>query len=81
MIYTSGTTGRPKGVRRQSPTPEQIAGTAAQSRTDLWAEARDPGLVPGPLYHSAPNGFGLRAAPIADLLVLMPRFDPEAMLA
>src|SRR3546814_1123857 len=25
MIYTSGTTGRPKGVRREKPTPEQVA--------------------------------------------------------
>jgi long-chain acyl-CoA synthetase len=25
MIYTSGTTGHPKGVRRNAPTPEQIA--------------------------------------------------------
>jgi long-chain acyl-CoA synthetase len=81
MIYTSGTTGRPKGVRRQSPTPEQIAGTA-RNRAQIYG--LKPGiraLVPGPLYHSAPNGFGLRAAPIAELLVLMPRFDPEAMLA
>ena len=81
MIYTSGTTGRPKGVRRQPPTPEQIAGTA-KNRAQLYG--LKPGiraLVPGPLYHSAPNGFGLRAAPMAELLVLMPRFDPEEMLA
>lgn len=81
MIYTSGTTGRPKGVRRQSPTPEQIAGTACNRAQIYGLKPGIRALVPGPLYHSAPNGFGLRAAPIADLLVLMPRFDPEAMLA
>jgi long-chain acyl-CoA synthetase len=36
--------------------------------------------VAGPLYHSAPNSFGLRAGPVCDLLVLMPRFEPEAFL-
>ncbi len=81
MIYTSGTTGRPKGVRRQAPTPEQLAATA-RNRAQIYGLR--PGiraLLPGPLYHSAPNGFGLRSAQIADLLVLMPRFDPEAFLA
>jgi long-chain acyl-CoA synthetase len=38
-------------------------------------------MVPGPLYHSAPNAFALRAARIAGLIALMPRFDPEAFLA
>jgi long-chain acyl-CoA synthetase len=81
MIYTSGTTGRPKGVRRQPPSAEQAAGTA-RNRAQIYGLR--PGiraLVPGPMYHSAPNGFGLRAAALADLLVLMPRFDPEEVLA
>jgi long-chain acyl-CoA synthetase len=38
-------------------------------------------MIPGPLYHSAPNAFALRAARVAGLVVLMPRFDPEAFLA
>ena len=38
-------------------------------------------LMPGPLYHSAPNSFALRAARVAECVVLMPRFDPEAFLA
>lgn len=81
MIYTSGTTGRPKGVRRQPATPAQVEATAA-NRAEIYGLR--PGiraLLPGPLYHSAPNGFGLRAAQCADLLVLMPRFDPEEFLA
>ena len=36
--------------------------------------------MPGPLYHSAPNAFGLRAGRLGGALVLMPRFDPEAFL-
>ena len=38
-------------------------------------------MIPGPLYHSAPNSFALRAARVAGLIALMPRFDPEAFLA
>jgi long-chain acyl-CoA synthetase len=37
-------------------------------------------LLPGPLYHSAPNSFGLRAGKLGGVLVLMPRFDPEQFL-
>jgi long-chain acyl-CoA synthetase len=38
-------------------------------------------LLPGPLYHSAPNSFGLRAGRLGGALVLMPRFEPEQFLA
>jgi len=80
MIYTSGTTGRPKGVRRAAPTPE-----VAAALDDLRARVYGlrPGiraLLPGPLYHSAPNSFGLRAGKIGDLFVMMERFDPEELL-
>src|SRR5947208_15307344 len=37
-------------------------------------------ILPGPLYHSAPNSFGLRAGRLGGALVLMPRFDPEEFL-
>jgi long-chain acyl-CoA synthetase len=37
-------------------------------------------LLPGPLYHSAPNSFGIRAARLGGALVLMPRFDPEEFM-
>jgi long-chain acyl-CoA synthetase len=80
MIYTSGTTGRPKGVRRRPATPEQDA--SAQPYRERVYGLR-PGvrtMVPGPLYHSAPNAFALRAARTASLIALMPRFDPEAFL-
>jgi long-chain acyl-CoA synthetase len=80
MIYTSGTTGHPKGVRRQAPTPEQIA-FSEQMRAMIYG--LKPGaraLLPGPLYHSAPNSFGLRAGRLGGALVLMPRFEPEEFL-
>jgi len=81
MIYTSGTTGHPKGVRRHAPTAEQSA-SAERMRAMIYG--LKPGaraLLPGPLYHSAPNSFGLRAGRLGGALVLMPRFEPEAFLA
>jgi long-chain acyl-CoA synthetase len=81
MIYTSGTTGRPKGVRRQ-PLTADLEARMADYRERVYGLA--PGvrtMIPGPLYHSAPNAFALRAARVASLIALMPRFDPEAFLA
>jgi long-chain acyl-CoA synthetase len=80
MIYTSGTTGRPKGVRREPATDEQEAKIAAMRRRVYGIEAGIRALLPGPLYHSAPNAFGLRAARLAERLVIMPRFDPQELL-
>jgi long-chain acyl-CoA synthetase len=81
MIYTSGTTGRPKGVRRQ-PLTADLEARMADYRERVYGLA--PGvrtMIPGPLYHSAPNAFALRAARVASLIALIPRFDPEAFLA
>jgi long-chain acyl-CoA synthetase len=81
MIYTSGTTGNPKGVRRSAPTAQQ---TVASERLRALIYGLKPGvrtLLPGPLYHSAPNSFGLRSGRLGGALVLMPRFDPEEFLA
>jgi long-chain acyl-CoA synthetase len=80
MIYTSGTTGNPKGVRRNAPTPEQSAAAEAMRGMIFGLKPGARALLPGPLYHSAPNGFGLRAGRLGGALVLMPRFDPEALL-
>src|SRR5689334_9001245 len=80
MIYTSGTTGNPKGVRRDAPTQEQ---SAAAERMRGMIYGLKPGaraLLPGPLYHSAPNSFGLRAGRLGGALVIMPCFEPEEFL-
>ncbi|MEZ5763692.1 MAG: AMP-binding protein [Xanthobacteraceae bacterium] len=53
-----------------------------ETRRDVYGVA--PGgriLIPGPLYHGVPNGIAISAALVADLLVLMPRFEPEQLLA
>src|SRR5262249_13986805 len=70
MIYTSGTTGHPKGVRREKPTPEQVEKTTEMRRLVYGIEPGIRSVLPGPMYHSAPNAFGLRAAPVAERLVL-----------
>jgi len=82
MIYTSGTTGNPKGVRRDPYTPE-----SSVRFTEMVALAfgLKPGgefrtVVTGPMYHSAPNAYGLWAARHGGFCVLQPRFDPEGLL-
>lgn len=80
MIYTSGTTGHPKGVRRAAPTPSQTAAGERMRAMVYGLKPRARALLPGPLYHSAPNSFGLRAGRLGGALVLMPRFEPEEFL-
>jgi long-chain acyl-CoA synthetase len=80
MIYTSGTTGHPKGVRRSVPTPQQTVASEALRALIYGLKPGVRALLPGPLYHSAPNSFGLRAGRLGGALVLMPRFDPEELL-
>ncbi len=80
MIYTSGTTGHPKGVRRNAPTPEQSASTERMRAMIYGLKPGARALLPGPLYHSAPNSFGLRSGRLGGALVLMPRFEPEEFL-
>jgi long-chain acyl-CoA synthetase len=81
IIYTSGTTGTPKGVLR-APTPPEQAPALAQ--LVLQGLAFAPGmrtLIPAPLYHTAPNVHALFAVRMGCELTLMPRFDPEQLLA
>jgi long-chain acyl-CoA synthetase len=80
MIYTSGTTGNPKGVRRNAPTPGQAVASEQIRALIYGLKPGVRGLLPGPLYHAAPNSFGLRAGRLGGALVLMPRFDAEEFL-
>lgn len=83
MIYTSGTTGRPKGVRRDPPSEENAAVFAGMvARIFGFSEQGDfRTAVTGPMYHSAPNAYGLYAARNGGFCVLQPRFDPQQLLA
>jgi len=80
MFYTSGTTGLPKGVRRPAPTPAQMEAIERMRREVLGVRPGIRCAVPGPLYHSAPNAFAMRAGRVAEVMVLMPRFDPASLL-
>jgi long-chain acyl-CoA synthetase len=81
MLYTSGTTGQPKGVRRDPMTPER-AGLVQKAMARVFGTR--PGqtmLAAAPLYHAAPNAMAMAASRVDGTVVLMPRFDAEALLA
>lgn len=84
MIYTSGTTGHPKGVRR-APQDAQAQALAARKLHEGFGVPPDcsdvVAAMTGPMYHSAPNAYGLGAARNGATIVLQPRFDPEGLLA
>ncbi len=80
MIYTSGTTGRPKGVRRQPMTMEQIEGVTRQTMAIFGIGPGIRSVITGPMYHSAPNFYALHGARLGGQLWLQPRFDAEELL-
>ncbi len=75
MVYTSGTTGLPKGIRRQPPTPGQLALIAERSRIVLGLAPAMRALLAAPLYHSAPAAYAVQAGLVDAHLVIEPRFD------
>jgi long-chain acyl-CoA synthetase len=84
IIYTSGTTGHPKGVRRSPPTPEQYA-FSINTMIQIFGFGTRPAdkivsVMTGPMYHSAPNAYGMLASRLGVNLILEPRFDPEQLL-
>jgi long-chain acyl-CoA synthetase len=88
IIYTSGTTGRPKGVKRNPPTPAQALATTKLIGRAFGVDSvlvqqkpeRIVTVVTGPMYHSAPNAYGAYAIRVGADVILQPRFDPEDLL-
>ncbi|HEV2362780.1 MAG TPA: acyl-CoA synthetase [Caulobacteraceae bacterium] len=83
IIYTSGTTGHPKGVKRSPPSAAQTQASQGMLMA-AFGLAPDAGIVTvvtGPMYHSAPNAYGLTMARLGARVILQPRFDPEGLLS
>lgn len=80
VIYTSGTTGQPKGVMRDPATPERARRFLRVFRDVCKLGEAPVHLVTGPLYHSAPNTFARISLLLGGRVVILPRFDAEAVL-
>ncbi|HVK73490.1 MAG TPA: acyl-CoA synthetase [Kofleriaceae bacterium] len=84
MTYTSGTTGKPKGVRRPlvPAPPETVATQQALFLALFGIMPGSPGvhIVGAPLYHTAVLNFASNHLHLGHSLVLMDKWEPEAML-
>lgn len=82
IIYTSGTTGRPKGVRRPPPTEAQAATGLRLAEIGFGFTTPETvvTVVTGPMYHSAPNAYGMIAARMGGSVILQTKFDAEDLL-
>src|SRR5215467_2598479 len=75
MIYTSGTTGNPKGVRRE-PYTEKTAAKFAEMVSIVFGFSADGGfrtVLTGPMYHAAPNAYGIFAVKNGGFCILQPK--------
>ncbi len=83
LHYTSGTTGQPKGALTPPtmfPRTATVAELFEAFRDQVALASPGPGLAVGPLYHTGPLG-STRQLAGGKPLVVMSRFDPEAVLA
>jgi long-chain acyl-CoA synthetase len=83
-VYTSGTTGRPKAiVRPASAGPWTHGARPNASLLDFWGltGADEVNLTCLPLHHGAGHGYPLQALASGQTVVIMERFDAEALLA
>ena len=62
------------------PSPKQSRAIERLRAMIYGVQEGSRALLPGPLYHSAPSFFAMRASRVGDLLLLMPRFDAEGLL-
>jgi len=79
ILYTSGTTGRPKGAEL---THLNMFFNAADTARMLRYTVDDRGLIVLPLFHSFGQTVMMNALVYkGGTIILLPRFDPEAVLA
>ena len=82
MLYSSGTTGRPKGVLRKL-TGEPLgtsAGLGLLGEFLMGMSTESVYLSPAPMYHAAPLKWSIESLALGASVVLMERFEPEAVL-
>ena len=82
MLYSSGTTGRPKGVLRKL-TGEPLgtsAGLGLLGEFLMGMSSESVYLSPAPMYHAAPLKWSIESLALGASVVLMERFEPEAVL-
>ncbi|VWX50220.1 AMP-binding protein [Novosphingobium sp. 9U] len=83
MLYSSGTTGRPKGVKAMlSDVPPEVppprhAGLLAAYGLD----SNTVFITAAPLYHAAPLRISMAVQRAGGTVIVMRKFDAEAMLA
>ncbi|MES2033761.1 MAG: acyl-CoA synthetase [Pseudomonadota bacterium] len=83
MLYSSGTTGRPKGVKPALTGLAIDEPNALQQMTQaLFGFSNDCVYIsPAPLYHAAPLRWCMSVHKLGGTVIVMEKFDPEAMLA
>ena len=74
-IPSGGSTGRPKVIVDHAP------GALDPDVPSLGMQYGDAVVIPGPLYHAAPFGFGYLALAAGCHLIITPRFDAAETLA
>ncbi len=81
IFYTSGTTGKPKGVLRQPSTPEQSLDRLKNLQTVYGIGEGARSLITTPLYHVFASAYAQTTLAKNGLVVILPRFDAETLLA
>ena len=79
ILYTSGTTGKPKGAEL---THANIFTNTTQCNLLMKSSGQDIHLITLPLFHSFAQAVQMNAAiQVGATMVLLPRFEPDAVLA
>src|SRR5258708_16064963 len=81
MIHTSGTTGKPKGIVRESVSPDILMQMVMSTMHRMGVGPGVATIIPAPLYHTAPNTMAVLAMKLGMDITVLDRFDAEEFLA